>query len=123
MSNNLNILVVEDNEINMALIREMLTLRDCSMTEALNGKEGIEKALSVDYDVVFMDVNLPGVDGITAMKEIKKVKPELPIIAITASAMKGDDLKLMEHGFDGYVAKPISIKTLFGEVDKVLGVH
>lgn len=112
------VLVVEDNETNMALVREILSIDGYKMLEAENGRVGIDMAIETVPDVVLMDINIPEVDGVTAMKEIKgneKTK-SVPIIALTASAMKGDDTKMLDEGFDGYVAKPINLKDLLEEV-------
>ena len=120
--NKSTILIVEDNETNMALAREILSIDGYSMLEAENGRIGIDKAIESVPDVVLMDINIPEVDGITAMKEIKKNEKtkSIPIIALTASAMVGDDVKMLKEGFDGYVTKPISMKTLLEAVRNVL---
>ncbi len=116
------ILIVEDNEMNMALVGEILSMKSYETLEAENGREGVEMALEFLPDLILMDINLPEMDGITAMKKIKsdKISCHIPIIALTASAMKGDEDKLVEQGFDGYVGKPVNVKSLLEEVDKTL---
>lgn len=111
---NAKVLVVEDNHMNKVLIRDMLVLQGCDVIEAENGSEGVKKAKSEKPDLILMDINLPGIDGIEAMKTIKS-EPDLfdiPIIAVTASAMKGDRESLRREGFNGYIPKPVELKVL-----------
>ena len=127
--NKLNVLVAEDNPINQRLVIELLKTRGHRVALASNGKEAIEAIEEEDFDLVLMDVQMPDMDGLTATREIRKmeVHPQssifnrqysIPIIAMTAHAMKGDRDKCLESGMDGYVSKPINVEELFGVIDK-----
>ncbi len=121
---NKKVLVVEDNYMNKVLIREMLVLQGYDVIDADSGNEAIEKAKSEKPDLILMDIHLPGIDGIEAMKTIKS-DPEMlsiPIIAVTASAMKGDEERIRREGFDGYIPKPIEVKVLIDVISKFKGV-
>lgn len=119
------ILIVEDNEMNLALVKEILSMQGYSLLEAYDGFAGVNMTIGALPDVVLMDVNLPELDGISAMKKIKATDSikDIPVIALTASAMKGDDSRFLSQGFDGYVAKPISMNQLLEEVERVLGIN
>ena len=106
------ILIVEDDERNMKLFRDLLHSQGYVTLEACNGEEGVLPAQQKHPDLILMDVQMPVKDGIQATREIK-ADPEthsIPVIALTAFAMKGDREQLSnEGGFDGYISKPISI--------------
>ena len=116
------VLIVEDNYMNKMLVKEILTLSGYSVTEAKSGLEAIKmlSAGSSDErpDIILMDLHLPVMDGYTATRIIKSDdrNKDIPILALTASAMKGDEEKILGMGFDGYVAKPIDVKKLAGIV-------
>ncbi|MCK4738880.1 MAG: response regulator [Deltaproteobacteria bacterium] len=111
------VLVVEDDFMNKVLVKEMLTLNGFIVIEAGDGKEAVRMAVSESPDVILMDLHLPEMDGIRAMKTIKEDKGQrMPIIALTASAMLGDEEKILNYGFDGYVPKPIELKRLVNSV-------
>jgi two-component system cell cycle response regulator DivK len=117
------ILVVEDNYQNKVLVREILTLHGFVVTEASTGMEAL-KALTVDKpDIILMDLHLPQMDGITATRIIRSDAGNagIPIIALTASAMKGEEEDILKGGFDGCVAKPIEVKRLIETVSRLLG--
>lgn len=120
---NYRVLIVEDNEMNMALIREILSINGYETFESYDGVDGVEKTIHLLPDLVLMDVNLPEMDGMTAMKMIKNEEStkSIPIIALTASAMKGEEDKFIAEGFDGYVAKPVTMKELLEEVEEKIG--
>lgn len=122
-SNKQRVLVVEDNLMNKILVREMLTLNGYEVLEASTGKEAIDKVLNERPDIVLMDIHLPEMDGIEATKFIKSKKglDDIPIVALTASAMIGDEQKILSEGFDGYVPKPIELSRLLNVVSDVLG--
>lgn len=116
------VLLVEDNYMNKMLVREILTLGGYEVIEAKSGLEAI-KLLSAGSrderpDIILMDLHLPVMDGYTATRIIKSDdrNKDIPILALTASAMKGDEQKILAMGFDGYVAKPIDVKKLTGIV-------
>lgn len=112
------ILVVEDNPINMILIKEILTANGFEVIEAYNGHDAIKRGTEERPDLILMDLNLPEMDGITATKILKSniLCKDVPIVAITASAMKGDEEKIIAEGFDGYIAKPIEMKKFIKDV-------
>jgi two-component system, sensor histidine kinase and response regulator len=113
-----NILLVEDNEINQQVARELLEGQGFFVDLAVNGKIGVEKALSTPYDVILMDIQMPIMGGYEAAANIRKEKPtqDLPIIAMTANAMVGDREKALEVGMNDHVAKPIDPQQLYGSL-------
>ncbi len=117
------ILVVEDNFMNKVLVKEILTLNGYEVLEAGDGKSGVDMAINDKPDLVLMDINLPEMDGVAATKLIKKNEAckGIPVVALTAAAMRGDDKKIMDEGFDGYVQKPIEIKNLIDHIESFLG--
>lgn len=115
------ILVVDDVEVNHYLILEILSDLDITVLYSSNGKEAIEMvAGKPEIDLVLMDVKMPEMDGYTATKEIKKIRPELPVIAQTAYALTGDRQKSIEHGCDDYISKPIMRQSLLVILKKYL---
>ncbi len=113
----LKILLVDDKNVNIQVISLMLEAADCSVDIAKNGIEAIEVFTPDKYDVILMDIMMPVMDGVTAMKELKKKYDKTPpIIAITANAMAGDKEKYMKEGFDGYIAKPVTTRKLVSEL-------
>lgn len=112
------VLVVEDNPMNMILIKEILAVNGFEVIEAYNGHDAIKRVSEEMPDLILMDLNLPEMDGITATKILKSNAPskDIPIVAITASAMKGDEEKILAEGFDGYIAKPIEMKKFIKDV-------
>jgi two-component system cell cycle response regulator DivK len=108
------ILIVEDNENNRSLFRDILTFHGYDITVACDGKEGVEIARELTPDLILMDIQMPGMDGITA-GTLLKADPAtcgLKIIALTSFAMQGDREKILAAGFDGYLSKPISTREL-----------
>ncbi len=110
----LKILVVEDNFMSKTLVREILEMNDYEVLEADRGTDALRIATVDKPDLILMDINLPGMDGVTAARVIKSNAEgkEIPILALTASAMKGDEEKIIAQGFDGYIAKPVEMKEL-----------
>ncbi|MFQ5936380.1 MAG: response regulator [Acidiferrobacterales bacterium] len=106
------ILIVEDNPKNMRLIRDVLQFKGYQTLEADTGEAGIDVAKKEHPALILMDVQMPGMGGLEAMKVLKAdaATQQIPVIALTASAMKGDRERLLADGFDGYIAKPIDIK-------------
>jgi two-component system, cell cycle response regulator DivK len=124
MANEL-ILIVEDNEKNRKLVRDVLQVKGYTTIESETAEEGIKLALDKSPALILMDIQLPGIDGITALKQLR-AEPKtrnIPIIAITASAMTHNRQTLLAEGFDGYQTKPISLKDFLGEVERVLAVR
>jgi two-component system, cell cycle response regulator DivK len=112
------VLIVEDNERNLELVRDLLELRGFRTLEATSAAAGIALAHAHQPDVVLMDVQLPDVDGVDALGRLRAdpATAAIPVIALTAFAMKEDRARFMEAGFDGYLMKPIDIRTLPDEV-------
>ena len=114
------ILYVEDNFENRLFVRRVLESMGYQFIEAEDGVTGIEMAKSERPDLILMDVGLPGIDGLETTARIKKI-PELqniPIVALTANAMKGDAERCLEAGCDGYLTKPIGVLALREQVQK-----
>jgi PAS domain S-box-containing protein len=115
----LTVLVAEDQENNRMYINEVFSQANFKIIEAYNGKQAVElfKTHS-EIDLVLMDIKMPIMNGVEAMKQLKKIKPSLPIIAISAFAMESDKQKALEQGFDSYLSKPIDKNLLFNTIDK-----
>ncbi len=121
MANEL-ILIIEDNEKNRKLCRDVLGAKGYRTIESETAEDGLKLARDQMPALILMDIQLPGMDGITAMKQLK-VDPKtaaIPIIAVTASAMTHNRTTMLAEGFDGYQTKPISLKEFLGEVERVL---
>jgi len=106
------ILIVEDNEKNLKLVRDVLQVKGHSTLEATTAEEGIRIAAERMPDLVLMDIQLPGMNGIGALRVLRAdpATAAIPVIAVTASVMQQDRNLITDAGFDGYVAKPISLK-------------
>lgn len=100
--------------MNKILVREILTLNGYDIIEAKSGTEALKVLSTERPDIILMDLHLPEMDGITATRIIKSDErnKSIPVLALTASAMKGEEDKILDKGFDGYVAKPIEMKKL-----------
>jgi len=116
------VLIVEDNYMNKVLVREILALEGYEVIEADSGSEAIRMIPEVEPDIILMDIHLPEMDGITATRIIKADGRNrgIPVLALTASAMKGEEERILSHGFDGYIAKPIEIKKLLDTITGTL---
>ncbi len=115
----IKVLLVEDNYMNKVLVREILTLNGYEIIEANSGTEGLKMLALERPDIVLMDLHLPEMDGITATRIIKSDErnKRIPVLALTASAMRGEEHKILDKGFDGYVAKPIDVKKLLETIN------
>ena len=112
------VLVVEDNERNLKLVRDVLSYAGFEVVEARTGEEGVAVAVLRRPDLVLMDLQLPGIDGMEALR-LLRATPEtaaLPVVALTAFAMKDDRARVLGAGFDGYLEKPISVGALPDQV-------
>lgn len=116
-------LVVEDNPINMELVMEILTANGFSADEAVNGEEAVARVEKKAYDIVLMDIELPGMDGVEATRLIKKIHKNLPVIALTSYAMKGDRDRFLAAGFDGYISKPLDVTDFIDKLNKLLHIN
>jgi CheY-like chemotaxis protein len=117
----MNILVIEDNELNMKLIRTLLQRGSYNVLEAIDAESGIRLARENKPALIIMDVQLPGMDGLQAtrlMKEDPGLK-EIPVVALTAHAMEGDEEKAIEVGCAGYISKPFDIKGFLDTINKI----
>lgn len=116
------ILYIEDNHLNMRLVRKLLKGRDMEMLEAGDGKTGIQLIVEQKPDLVLLDINLPDIDGFEVVKHIRTIieVENTPIIALTANAMIGDKERCLEAGCDGYLAKPIVRQELYDTIDQYL---
>ena len=122
---NAKILVTEDNVINQKLIKRILEEHGMTIDLANNGLEAFEKRRNNDYDLIFMDIQMPVMDGVEATREILDYEidddvPHIPIVALTANALKGDREKFLKEGMDEYITKPIETKELLLVLNKFL---
>ena len=119
------ILIVEDNERNLKLLRDVLGVSGYSTAEARSAEEALERVRAEPPQLVLMDIQLPGMDGVAALRALRAL-PEtaaVPVVAVTAFAMKDDRDRLLAAGFDGYIEKPIDIRALPSTVDAYLGAR
>ena len=116
------VLVVEDNKANMYLFCRMLESRGYEVIQAESGEEGVKLAIKEKPDLILMDIQLPGIDGMEATKRIRKSKTnrKTPIIAVTSYAMIGDRERILKAGCTGYIEKPINPKTFLTQIEKYL---
>lgn len=117
-----NVMVVEDNEKNRKLMRVVLKAKGYNVIEATTGEEALGILKHQMPDIILMDIQLPGIDGLTLVKQIKAdaITKDIPIIAVTAYAMKGDEQKFLETGCDAYVSKPINTQELPLVIEKYI---
>jgi CheY-like chemotaxis protein len=124
MANEL-ILIVEDNEKNLKLVRDVLRHTGYQTIEAGTGEDGIRLAKERGPALILMDIQLPGIDGITALGQLRAdpATRAIPVIAVTASAMTQDRKKILAAGFDGYQTKPIRVREFMDVVRETLDRH
>lgn len=114
----ITILVAEDEEYNLMYITELFSTTNFKIIEANNGKKALELAqINPEIQLVLMDIKMPVMDGNEAMRKIKKLRPNLPVIALSAFAMESDKEKALKLGFDAYLTKPLDRKLLFQLID------
>lgn len=118
------ILIVEDNEKNMKLVRDILRHAGHETLEAATGIDGVRLAVSKRPDLVLMDIQLPDIDGIEALRRIREVREldAVPVVAVSASVMPDDQQKIVASGFDAFVTKPINLKQFLETVKRFLSV-
>ncbi len=116
------ILIVEDEPKNLTLLRDLLQVSGYSTIEATDGKQGVELAKTSKPDLILMDVQMPVMDGIEASRILKAdaTTSNIPVLALTSYAMKGDEERILQAGCDGYLAKPFDIKELLKRVAEYL---
>ena len=116
-------LIVEDNALNLKLIRDLLEASDIATLQTKDGTRALEMVREHRPDIILMDIQLPDVSGLDVTRQLK-ADPELcdiPIIAVTALALRGDEERVLEAGCDAYISKPISVAKFLAEVKKFLG--
>jgi two-component system, cell cycle response regulator DivK len=117
------VLIVEDNEKNLKLVRDVLQVKGYQTIEATTAEDGIKLAASHKPDLILMDIHLPGMNGIDALRALR-ADPDtasIPCIAVTASVMQQDRKMITDAGFDGYVGKPINLKEFLDAVSQKIG--
>jgi two-component system cell cycle response regulator DivK len=116
------ILVVEDNEKNRKLVRDVLVVKGYRLLETETGEEGLRVAREQHPALILMDILLPGIDGIETLRRLRAdpATATIPVVAVTASAMTQDRQKILAAGFDGYQSKPINVKTFLAAVEAAL---
>jgi CheY-like chemotaxis protein len=114
------ILLVEDNEMNRDMLSRRLERKGHQVLMAVDGAQGVEMALAQSPDLILMDMSLPVLDGWEATRRIKAANKSVPIIALTAHAMAGDEQKSREAGCDDYDTKPVEMTRLLGKIEALL---
>jgi CheY-like chemotaxis protein len=116
-----NVLYIEDNPDNMMLVKRALEARGYRLLQAVNGLGGVDVAEREDVDLILLDINLPDIDGYEVARRLRRsakiALARVPIIAITANALKGDAEKALNAGCDVYMSKPINIRELWARVE------
>ena len=117
------VLVVEDNERNMKLFRDVLQASGFRTLEAATGERAVELALEQRPDLVLMDIQLPDIDGVEALRRLRADDgfAPVPVVALTAQAMEGDRERFLAAGFDGYLSKPVDIADFVATVKRYCG--
>jgi CheY-like chemotaxis protein len=117
------ILVVEDNPMNLELVRDVLTSANMKVVEARTAQEGLTAATEMKPDLILLDIRLPGMDGFGMLARLKAnpVTAAIPVVALTAQAMVGDREQALAAGFSEYIPKPIDTRTLAAQVGTLLG--
>ena len=118
------VLVVEDNDMNMQLVEYLLEEGGYSIVKATSGEEALSLTRSETQrpDLILMDIHLPGMDGLSVVREMKSDERtnRIPILALTAHAMRGDKDRFLEAGCDGYISKPIDVKTFLTSIEQYI---
>jgi two-component system, cell cycle response regulator DivK len=116
------ILIVEDNEKNMKLVRDIVRHKGHATIEASTGEDGVRLAIEQQPDLILMDIQLPGIDGVEALRRIRahSALDAVPVIAVSASVMPDDQRHIVGSGFDAFVSKPISLKPFVAVVERFL---
>lgn len=116
------ILIIEDNDMNLKLVRDVLQFNDYETAEAMTAEDGLVLARSQHPALILLDIQLPGMDGFAALRQLRAdpITKSTPVMAVTASAMEQDRQKILEAGFDGYMTKPINVKKFTEEIRTVL---
>ncbi len=123
MAGQKTVLIVEDNELNMKLFHDLLEVQGYRILQAENGADALELTRAHHPDLILMDIQLPGKSGLDVTREIKADAEiaSIPVIAVTAFAMKSDEERIREGGCEDYLAKPISVPIFLDKVKRYLG--
>ncbi|MHC8509980.1 MAG: response regulator [Rhodospirillales bacterium] len=116
------VLIVEDNDLNMKLFNDLLQAHGYGTLQTMDGRDAVQIARDNNPDLILMDIQLPEISGLEITKILKADADlkHIPVVAVTAFAMKGDEDKIREGGCDGYMSKPISVPAFLGTVSKFL---
>lgn len=116
------VLIVEDNDKNLKLVRDILQVKGYETLEAMTGEDGVRIATERLPDLVLMDIQLPGINGIDALRALRanEATAKIPVIAVTASVMQQDQALITDAGFDAYVGKPINLREFLDAVRRAL---
>jgi two-component system cell cycle response regulator DivK len=119
------ILIVEDNDKNLKLVRDVLQVKGYQTLEAGTAEDGLKIAREKKPALILMDIQLPGMSGIEALKALRAAPAtaKIPVVAITASVMQQDRQQIMSAGFDGFIEKPVNLRTLLDTVKRSLGTE
>src|ERR1700723_1526344 len=118
----IRILVAEDNAVNRELLRELLEARGYTVLEACDGQQAVQMIEQDQPELLLLDIGMPVLDGFGVIRKIRenpRLAP-LPVVAVTAYAMRGDREKILASGFDGYLSKPVNARSLAEELDRLL---
>jgi len=122
-TNGRRVLVVEDNDMNMQLVEYLLEEGGVDIVKATSGEEALSITRSAaPFDLILMDIHLPGMDGLSVVRAMKDDTrtARVPILALTAHAMRGDKDRFLDAGCDGYISKPIDVKTFLASIEQYL---
>lgn len=116
------VLIAEDNAVNRELLRELLELRGCTVHEACDGQEALQMIEQTQPELLLLDIGMPVMDGFAVIRRIREnpLLAKLPVVAVTAYAMRGDQERILNSGFDGYLSKPVNPSSLANELDRIL---
>jgi len=119
------ILIVEDNEQNRKLVRDVLAFTGYEVIEAETGEEGLRLARDRHPSLIMMDIRLPGIDGVETLRQLRaeEATRDIPVMALTASVMTADQQRITQAGFDACQAKPISVKDFMATVERLVAPH
>ncbi|OGA04219.1 MAG: histidine kinase [Betaproteobacteria bacterium RIFCSPLOWO2_02_FULL_64_12] len=117
------VLVVEDNENNLMLVRDVLQLKGYKVLEAMTGAEGLRLAAEGKPDLILMDIQLPDIDGITALARLRadSATRAIPVLAVSASVMPEEQQQITASGFEGFIAKPLNMKSFLQTIERFVG--
>ena len=116
------ILIIEDNDLNMKLVKSLLKIGEFDVIEAENAEKGIQLTRDYHPDLILMDIQLPGIDGLQATRKIKEDDDinDIPIVALTSYAMQGDRQKAIDAGCSGYITKPIDTRGFLNNIERYI---